>query len=202
MPTILNLESLHEFISQHTTTPITVRQLGATFHCVVTQPIQFAIFAELCYTFDCDAHYITRDAHVDVHIQDAKTKPRIPTVNRNVKRRVKKLIRTLTCGATMRQRAEAIMLSICGFSTVHFMPNFTFETRTSRDPRESGLAIICNMAHMHVLDVARLTTDHTIDNLRYSRGYLQCELLPPVTLKRGRDSEDTRDSARRRVNPE
>ena len=201
MPTILNLDSLREFISTHTTTPITVSQLGATFHCVVTPPIEFSMFAELCYTFDCDAHYITRDANVDVHITDAKTKSRMPTVNRNVKRRVKKLTRTLQCGEGMRRRAEAIMLSICGFSTVHFMPNFTFETRASRDPRESGLAIICNMAHMHVLDIARLTTDHTVDKLRYTRGYLECELMPPVTHKRGRESEDDRDSTRRRVNP-
>ena len=196
--TSLTLESLADFINPHL--KVTLSRVGETYHCFCHEPIQFDIFVDLCYHFDCDAHYVTRGKDIVVCIKDAKTAVPERAVTSIVRKRVKRQCKTLKCGPQLRERVERVMMSICGFSTVRFLPNFTFETRPSRDPRETGIAVICNMAHLHVLDIARLQTSHMLSSVAYNTGYLLCELLPnEAPRKRNRDSEDSKRRTRVRV---
>ena len=201
----LTLQRIHDFINPHLN--VTLTQVGDTYHCVCHEAVRFDIFVDLCYHFDCDAHYVTRsdrtaEGDVVVVISDIKTAIPERVVTSIVRARIKKHCNTLKCGPQLRERIEKVMLSICGFSTVRFLPNFTFETRPSRDPRETGIAIICNMSHLHVLDIARLQTSHALSNVAYQTGYLICELLPNATPRdprgtasRKRDRDDSADSA-------
>ena len=177
------------FINPRTTTRVTVSQVGSEFHCDLgLGDMELNLFADLCYTFDCDAHYVSRNGRTELCIIDQKTPRQRRTTSRIARARIKRLVGKL---GHMKARLSGLLESICQFQSMRFMPNFTFETRGE------CISVICNMAHAHVLDLARLMNEHKIQTMTYTGGYLRCDLSERERKRsRSRDDDESRKRTR------